>query len=108
MASASTALAMCIIIADYSNHRVQVFMARGKYIRQFGKKGGGEGQLDRPIGIAIDSSDTVCISEWGNHRISLFTRDGHFLRSFGTKEKGPEQFNEPTNVGIDKDDKICH
>ena len=85
-------------MTNTENHRVQVFTANGEYIRQFGKKGNGEGELDTPLGITIDSNDIVYVSERGNHRISIFTREGQFLRSFGAKGEGPGQFNVPCEI----------
>ena len=58
-------------MTDSLNHRVQVFTANGKYIRQFGNKGSREGELNEPKG----SSDIVYVSEYGNHHISLLEKD---------------------------------
>jgi DNA-binding beta-propeller fold protein YncE len=70
------------------------------FIRQFGiwiilgKGGNGDGELNFPTGISIDSDDTVYIAEKvRNHRVSVFTKDGKFLISFGSQGDGPGQFN---------------
>ena len=96
----ATALGMCV--ADCSNHRIQVFIAEGEYLRQFGKKGSGNGELAFASSISIDSDDVVYVTEYDNHRVSMFTREGKFLTSFGTKGSGPGQFNVPTGVAVDK------
>ena len=36
-----------LYVADFENHRVQVFTAEGNYLRQFGRKSSGEGELSR-------------------------------------------------------------
>ena len=81
------------------SYSVQVFTAEGEYIRQFGNKGSGEGELNEPKGIAIDSNDIVYISEWKN-RISVFTCGGQFLRSFGSQGDKPGQFRDPTGIVV--------
>ena len=74
-------------IADSANGRVQVFTEDGQYLRQFGKKGEGKGEIGSCSNIAIDS-DMVYIADEANHLISLFTCDGNFLTSFGTCGSG--------------------
>ena len=69
-------------VADNGNRRIQVFTKEGRYLREFGKKGCKEGELNDIYGIAIDDDDRVYISEWDNHRISLFARNGQFLKSY--------------------------
>ena len=87
-------------IADSGNGRVQVFTEDGQYLRQFGKKGEGKGEIGSCSSIAIDS-DIVYIADEANHRISLFTCDGNFLTSFGTRGSGPGQFMHPSGIAID-------
>ena len=99
MESVLTVLVMYMLLI-LDNHRIQVFTANGEYISQFGKKGSGEGELNAPMGMAIDTNDLVYVSEWNNHRISIFTREGHFLRSFGSHGQGPGQFNNPTGITV--------
>ena len=69
-------------VAYQYNHRIQVFTVDGVYLRQFGKKGKGEGELNEPVSIAIDSYNVVYVGEWKNNRISVFYY-GEFIKSFG-------------------------
>ena len=75
-------------------------------MRQFGKLGNGDGELDFPTGISIDSDDTVYVAEASNHRVSVFTREGKFLTSFVSKGDGPGQFNNPHRITLDKNGMI--
>ena len=59
-----------------------MFTADGVYLRQFGKKGEGKGELKYPVSIAIDSHNVVYVGEEGNNRISKFSTDGKFFMSF--------------------------
>ena len=91
-------------VGDSNDHCVEVFtvdehMHRGK----IGKKGDGNGELNWPRGISIDSNDVVYVTEWNNCRVSVFTCEGKFLESFGTEGSGPGQFNVPRGIAVDKD-----
>ena len=78
-----------------------MFTVEGELLRQFGKKGKGDGELQNPL-ICIDSDDVLYVTEWGNHRISMFTCEGKLISSFGTKGNGPGQFNQPRGIAVDK------
>ena len=89
-------------MADRNNHRIQVFTAEGKFLKMFGRRGEGRGELKNPMGIAIDSGDMVYVSERNNHRVSVFTSVGEYMKSFGSRGEGPGQFLEPCGVAVDK------
>ena len=86
-------------VADSYNGRVQVYTEDGQYIRQFGKKGKGEGEITHCTSIAIESDIVYIVDREANH-ILLFTTDGCFLTSFGTKGSGLGQFNGPCGICV--------
>ena len=88
-------------MADTVNHRVQVFTAKGKFIRLFGRHGQGRGELARPRYVAVDTSGMVYVSEVDNHRISVFTTEGQFVISFGLRGVGPGEFDSPQGLAVD-------
>ena len=47
-----------VYIADSCNHRIQVFTPEGRFLREFRKKGSGEGELNYPSSVSIDSEDS--------------------------------------------------
>ena len=51
-------------MVDQHNHRVQKLTRDGEYISQWGGLGDGEGQLNMPWGIDIDSNDDVYVADW--------------------------------------------
>jgi sugar lactone lactonase YvrE len=53
-----------------------------RFLRQWGKKGSGQGEFDVPIGIAINRADEVFITEFRNNRVQKFTADGKFVAAF--------------------------
>ena len=104
-----------IFISDTFNHCIQVLCIDGPsflLVRKWGSEGSGDGQLDRPLGIAVDLiADRVYIADTNNHRISVFTIGGLFVQSFGSQGKGDGQFELPQDVAVlpgslDQDDAI--
>ena len=89
-----------IFIADSENDRVQVFTARGKFVRMFGQSGEGPGDLKRPVGIAVDADNYVYVSEAGNDRVSVFTARGKFVKSFGEGLKSPQGIAVHSDSGL--------
>ena len=90
-----------IVVADYANHRVQVFDSNGTFLRSFGHKGVNAGELDNPIGIAIDKDRNIFISDWGNHRVQIFSWEGRHLGSFGGQGSLDSQLHHPWGLSLD-------
>lgn len=92
-----------IFVADghggESNARIVKFDKTGKFIKTWGKKGSGKGELDIPHAIAIDSRGRVVVGDRQNNRLQIFDQDGNYL------EEMP-QFSRPSGVFIDKDDNV--
>lgn len=91
------------IYSAMSGGEIQVLTEDGQFLKKFGSKGTGQGQLDFPSGIAIDSNDVVYVSEYRNHRVSLFTTEGVFLKSFGSEGTGEGQLSNPVGIAVDED-----
>ena len=77
-----------------------------KPVLRIGKKGWGEGLLDKPMGVAVTAKDEILVADNQNHRVQVFDSNGTFLRSFGHKGKNAGEFENPTGIAIDKDRKI--
>ena len=63
--------------------------------------GSGEGQLNRPKGIALDESGNVYVADSNNHRIAVFSGDGKSIRQWGVQGNLQGQFQEPWDVAVD-------
>jgi sugar lactone lactonase YvrE len=83
--------------AKINNSRIMVFTAAGKFIRTFGTRGGGDGQLFSPHALAFDSNDHLYVADRGNSRVVVFDKDGGFLAAW-------KQFGRPSGVAVDKND----
>ena len=92
-----------IFVADghggNTNARIVKFDKTGKFIKTWGKKGSGPGELDIPHTIAMDSAGRLFVGDRQNNRIQIFDQDGKFIDQWA-------QFSRPSGVYIDGKDNI--
>jgi tripartite motif-containing protein 71 len=68
-------------VADFFNHRIQIFSPTGEFIRSIGRKGSEKGCFVMPIGVcAMDGN--IVVSDSGNDRIQIVSPTGAFIRTF--------------------------
>jgi hypothetical protein len=80
-----------------SNARIVKFTKAGAFVKAWGHKGNGPGELDTPHGITIDSQGRLFVADRENSRIQIFDQDGKFLDQW-------KQFGRPSGLYIDKHD----
>jgi hypothetical protein len=105
-----------IYVADgYGNSRVAKYDRDGKWIKNWGSTGTGEGQFRVVHGIQIDAQNNVYVADRDNKRIQVFDSEGNFktqFRNVGSPwaiciTPGPKQFlyvsnsNPPNNLDYD-------
>ena len=61
-----------LYVAEQLNCRVSVFTPNGDHLYSFGKKGTKEGELNSPMGLAVDGDGYVYVCDSGNGRIQVF------------------------------------
>jgi DNA-binding beta-propeller fold protein YncE len=72
-----------IYVADTGNKRIRVYDVNGTLIRSIGTPGAGAGQLNEPVGLAIDSNaGRIYVADSWNKRIQVFTTDGSPITSW--------------------------
>ena len=81
------------------NNRVVRFTKDGKYIKEWGKKGSGRGEISEPHTIAMDSRGRLFVGDRENNRIQIFDQDGRYLDEW-------RQFGRPSGIFITKEDTI--
>ena len=81
------------------NNRVVRFRKDGTFVREWGKKGSGPGEISEPHTIALDSRGRVFVGDRENNRIQIFDQDGKFLAEW-------RQFGRPSGITITRDDTI--
>ena len=72
-----------------------------KSFSSFGGSGSGAGQLERPEGVATDSSGDVWVADTGHDRVQEFNSKGEFVREFGAEGSGSGSFNSPRGIAVD-------
>jgi sugar lactone lactonase YvrE len=82
-----------------ANARILKFSKDGKFIKSFGKKGSGPGEMDQPHALAMDSRGRLFVGDRANNRLLIFDQDGKLLDTW-------PQFSRPSGVYIDAGDVI--
>jgi hypothetical protein len=105
-----------IYVADgYGNARVAKYDRNGKWVKNWGRRGTGEGQFNVVKAIVIDAAGNVYVADRDNKRIQVFDANGTFktqFRNVGSPwamciTPGPRQFiyvsnsNPPDNLDYD-------
>lgn len=75
--------------------RIVKYSKDGKFIKSFGRRGMGPGELNGPHSLAMDSRGRLFVADRSNFRISIFDQDGNFLTAW-------YQFSRPSGVYIDR------
>jgi sugar lactone lactonase YvrE len=81
------------------NNRVIRFSKDGKFIKEWGTKGSGRGEISEPHTIAMDSRGRLFVGDRENNRIQIFDQDGKYLDEW-------RQFGRPSGIFITRDDTI--
>jgi tripartite motif-containing protein 71 len=71
------------------------------YAEAFGAFGSGNGQLNHPADVAVDSKGNVWILDKGNNRIEEFNEKGEFARTVGSFGTIGGRLNAPAGIAID-------
>jgi sugar lactone lactonase YvrE len=82
-----------------TNARIVKFAPDGKFIKTWGKKGAGPGDIDIPHALAMDSRGRLFVGDRNNNRVQIFDQDGNYVDQW-------KQFSRPSGVYIDKNDVI--
>ena len=71
------------------------------FLRKWGTEGTGDGQLDRPYGIALDEAGNVYVTDFNNDRVQKFSSEGQFLLKWGSGGDGDGQLNGLPGIALD-------
>ncbi|MGA8352793.1 MAG: hypothetical protein WB698_01320 [Solirubrobacteraceae bacterium] len=70
-------------VTDYGSNKVDEYTSQGKFIASYGSEGAGNGQYNRPTGIAVNqATEDVYVGDCYNHRIQELGAKGEFIRAF--------------------------
>jgi sugar lactone lactonase YvrE len=69
-----------IFVADgHWNARIVKFDKEGRFIKAWGKKGRGPGELDVPHTLVIDKRGRLLVGDRSNKRVQIFDQDGRYI-----------------------------
>jgi len=91
-----------IIVAEQSNHRIQIFNADGRFSSKFAVFCQNEAA---PAGLSIDKSDHIYVAGYAHNRILVFNANGNqLLKTIGKLQASAAdgQFNGPRGVYVDE------
>lgn len=92
-----------IFVADShrngKNNRIVRFTKDGKFIKEWGHKGTGPGEISEPHTIAFDSRGRLFVGDRENNRIQIFDQEGKLLDEW-------RHFGRPSGIYITQDDTI--
>jgi len=98
-----------LLVADSSNHRVQVFSCDdedddGSFVSKLGEEGDQPGQFYHPNGVAIDHDhDRILIVDSFNNRVQSWSlSEQSFLSCIGHRGSRDLKFYCPRGIAIDK------
>ena len=60
-----------IFVADYNNHRVQVFDTNGSFLRSFGGQGSQDHQFYHTSGVALSNNNQLFVSSRNHNKIKV-------------------------------------
>lgn len=95
-----------VYVADFLTDRVTKLRSDGTLIARWGRNGAGNGELDAPSGIAVDSGGNIFVADFYNHRIQKFTGEGNFLLQWGSEGRRSGRFRYPTEIAVNDRDEV--
>ena len=84
---------------ESTNTRVVKFSKDGTFIKCWGTKGSGAGEMNVPHNIVMDSEGRLYVADRSNKRIQVFDQDGKYLNQMS-------QFGAPAGMFMTKDDTL--
>lgn len=91
-----------LYVVDSKTNQVTVFGDQGQYVKSFGKRGSGNGELNIPTHIATGKDGKVYVNDAMNFRVQVFTGQGNFISMFGHHGDGSGDFAMPKGVAVDR------
>ncbi len=92
-----------VFVADEGNHRVQVLKPNLKFSHSLYGKNLGQGYLDCPYDISIDTKGFVYVTD-GNHCIKKFSPHGQFVSNIAAGSMSTNSY--PSGITIDDNDLV--
>lgn len=89
-----------LLLSEFAGDRLSLLDKNGNFIKYFGKKGRGEGELIGPQYLAQDSFGNIYVTDFGNARVVVFDSEGNGLLHFGEKTADFDGLKSPTGIAV--------
>jgi 6-bladed beta-propeller len=73
-----------IYALDMKETKIKVFDKNGKFLRSFGKKGKGPGEIETPIRMEMTRDGKIVVDDMGNNKLTFFGLDGNCVKELPT------------------------
>ena len=94
-----------VYVAEFYNHRVQIFDSAGSLVGVVGRRGHGADELYYPTDLALNTRGDVVVADAYNHRIHALDTDRTTVFDWGGNWTGNADivpFKVPSGVAIDR------
>ncbi len=81
-----------VYVGHWNDNKVAAYSPTGKLLREWGRKGTGDGEFQLPGSVALGPDGLLYVPDQGNSRVQKFTTDGKFVGKWGSHGKEPGQF----------------
>ncbi|MBP5437117.1 MAG: hypothetical protein J6Y30_03955 [Treponema sp.] len=92
-----------LLVSEFAGDRLSLLDKDGNFIKYYGKKGRGEGELVGPQYLAQDSFGNIYVTDFGNNRVVVFDQEGNGLLHFGSKTADFDGLKSPTGIAVVND-----
>ena len=82
-----------VLVADYSNNRVQIFTADGIFVSSISCNGG-------PYDVAVDNTGNIHVALCSSNCVAVFSSDGKQFSTYGSSSNT----RSPAGIAIDEED----
>jgi sugar lactone lactonase YvrE len=98
-----------ILVVDNGTHSIKTFAADGTYRSAFGSEGPGDGQLMRPVYVAVGPGPDRLryVTDDRKPFVQVFDPSGTFRFSFGGAGTGDGQFRHETGIAVAADGNVA-
>lgn len=76
-----------IYALDFKDQKIKVFDEAGKFVRSFGKKGQGPGELDMPAAIHLTPDNELIVEDATQRKLVYFTLEGTFIKQISFADR---------------------
>lgn len=89
-------------VVDVLAHRVHLFGRDDRHLRSI-PPAGSEGEMNRPVSVAIDRQKNLYVVDSLNFRVVQYDWSGKFLRKFGEPGDTPGYLSRPKGIALDSE-----